>query len=58
MNNLINIYNELTVIKSMELEKCNHELTNTHNETIKKALMVYRTELLECLEMYNHYLDR
>ncbi|MCM3117555.1 hypothetical protein M3610_19990 [Neobacillus sp. MER 74] len=58
MNNLTNMYNELTVIKSLELEKCNLELNNNHNETIRKALMVYRTELLECLEMYNHYLDK
>ncbi|MFB5198194.1 hypothetical protein ACE198_25550 [Neobacillus sp. KR4-4] len=58
MNNLTNIYNELTLIKSLELEKCNLELNNNHNETIRKALMVYRTELLECLEMYNHYLDK
>ncbi|WP_180230283.1 hypothetical protein [Bacillus sp. AFS073361] len=58
MNNLTNMYNELTLIKSLELEKCNLELNNNHNETIRKALMVYRTELLECLEMYNHYLDK
>ncbi|MEH7082903.1 hypothetical protein V7139_09240 [Neobacillus drentensis] len=58
MNNLTNIYHDLTAIKSLELEKCNHELNNNHNETIKKALMVYRAELLECLEMYNHYLDK
>jgi hypothetical protein len=57
MNNLTNIYSELTVIKTLELEKCNNELNNSHNETVKKALMVYRTELLECLDMYDHYLN-
>jgi hypothetical protein len=57
MNNLTNIYNELTAIKTLELEKCNNELNNNHNATVKKALMVYKTELLECLEMYDHYLN-
>jgi hypothetical protein len=57
MNNLSNIYNELATIKTLELEKCNHELNYNHNETVKKALMVYKTELLGCLEMYDHYLN-
>lgn len=57
MDNLTTIYNELTVIKMIELEKCNQELTNNHNDVVKKALMVYRAELLECLEVYDRYLN-
>lgn len=57
MHDLTNIYNELTAMKTSELEKCNIELNNNHNETVKKALMVYKIELLECLDMYDHYLN-
>lgn len=55
---LSSIYHELTVMKTLDLEECNWELTKNHSEIIKKALMVYKTELLECLEMYDHYLNR
>jgi hypothetical protein len=58
MSNLTTIFNELSEMKMLELEKCNIELNNHHNEIIKKALMVYRAELLECLEMYDHYLNK
>lgn len=54
---LTSIYHELAVMKTIDLEECNRELQKSHTETVKKALMVYKTELLECLEMYDHYLN-
>lgn len=54
---LTSIYHELTVMKTLDLEECNRELQKNHTDTVKKALMVYKTELLECLEMYDHYLS-
>ncbi|MCM2535786.1 hypothetical protein NDK43_30295 [Neobacillus pocheonensis] len=52
------IYNELTVIKMKDLEECNKELNEgNHSSIIKKALITYKSELLESLEMYDHYLD-
>jgi hypothetical protein len=54
---LTRIYQELTVMKTLDLEECNRELQKNHSETVKKALMIYKTELLECLKMYDHYLN-
>ncbi len=52
------IYHDLIVIKTKELQKCNQELTNeNHSPIVQKALLAYKHELLECLEMYDHYLD-
>jgi hypothetical protein len=54
---LTHIYNDLIVVKTKDLEQCNRELDEgNHNHIIRKALLTYKHELLECLEMYDHYL--
>jgi hypothetical protein len=56
--NLNHLFSELSVMKQKDLAECNQELKNANNNAIvRKALMVYRTELLECLELYDRYLD-
>jgi hypothetical protein len=51
------IFNDLIVVKAKDLEECNRELDNgNHNSIVRKALLIYKHELLECLEMYDHYL--
>lgn len=53
-----NIFNELKLVKNKELEECNLELLNeNYSHMVKKALLAYKHELLENLEMYDHYLD-
>ncbi|NRD76847.1 hypothetical protein HPT25_04990 [Bacillus sp. BRMEA1] len=55
-NHLMWIFENLSIVKEQDLEKCNMELENNqHNEIVRKALMVYKSELLDCLEMYDHY---
>lgn len=52
------IFKELTLVKTKELEVCNIELENeNYNNTVKKALVTYKHELLQNLEMYDHYLE-
>ncbi|MGG3466151.1 hypothetical protein ABES02_00985 [Neobacillus pocheonensis] len=52
------IFNELKIVKDQELDECNKELTNeNYSHIVKKALLAYKHELLENLEMYDHYLD-
>lgn len=59
MKNLVGIYEELTEIKTKELAECNHELTKmNHTIVINKALVSYKSELEECLEMYGRYLNK
>lgn len=54
---LTSIFSELTVIKSHDLEECNRELENAeYNSIVRKALMTYKAELQECLDMYSYYL--
>ncbi|MEH7418831.1 hypothetical protein V7266_26725 [Neobacillus drentensis] len=56
---LESIYRELKIVKSKELEACNIELDSQNNNmVVRKALLVYKHELLECLEMYDLYLDK
>ncbi|MED4228079.1 hypothetical protein [Neobacillus cucumis] len=56
---LESMFLELKKMKTKELEDCNKELSSTdYNKVIKKALMVYKNELLECLDMYDLYLDK
>jgi len=56
---LESIFRELKIVKSKELEECNMELDSKNNNlVVKKALLVYKHELLECLEMYDLYLDK
>ena len=58
MENLHFMFSELSVIKKKDLEECNEELANSsHSAIVRKALMVYKSELLECLELYDRYLD-
>ncbi|MGG1677825.1 hypothetical protein ACIFOT_18975 [Neobacillus sp. NRS-1170] len=53
-----NIFNELKLVKNRELDECNAELSNeNYSSIVKKALLAYKHELLENLEMYDHYLD-
>jgi hypothetical protein len=50
---------ELKLVKNKELEECNKELTNSnYNKVVRKALLVYKHELLESLELYDHYLEK
>jgi len=52
------IFKELALVKTKELEVCNIELENeNYNNTVKKALVTYKHELLQNLEMYDHYLE-
>ncbi|MBT2724495.1 hypothetical protein [Bacillus sp. ISL-46] len=54
---LTHIYNDLIVVKTKDLEECNQELdTGNHNQIVRKALLTYKHELLECLEKYDQYL--
>ncbi|TWE01087.1 hypothetical protein FB550_106141 [Neobacillus bataviensis] len=56
---LESIFRELKIVKSKELEECNMELDSKNNNlVVKKALLAYKHELLECLEMYDLYLDK
>ncbi|PLS01422.1 hypothetical protein [Neobacillus cucumis] len=53
------IFMELKELKTKELEECNKELNITdYNSVVKKALMIYKHDLLESLEMYDLYLDQ
>jgi hypothetical protein len=55
---IFNMFNELSVKKTKDLEDCNQELKNeSHNGVVRKALLVYKAELQECLETYNYYLN-
>ncbi|GHI01104.1 hypothetical protein [Neobacillus kokaensis] len=55
---LKNIFYELKVVKTKELDECEQELNNgNHNYIVKKALFYYKHSLLENLEMYDLYLD-
>ncbi|WP_211199106.1 hypothetical protein [Neobacillus jeddahensis] len=50
---------ELQLVKNKELTDCNNELnSDNYNAVVRKALLVYKHELLESLEMYDHYLDK
>jgi hypothetical protein len=50
---------ELRLVKNKELEECNKEITSSnYNKVVKKALLVYKHELLESLEFYDHYLEK
>jgi hypothetical protein len=52
------IYHDLIVIKTKELQTCNQELTKeNHSPIVQKALLAFKHELLESLEMYDRYLD-
>lgn len=58
MKNLVGIYEDLTDMKTKELEECNKELNKrNHTAVINKALVSYKAELEECLEMYARYLN-
>ncbi|WP_040203331.1 hypothetical protein [Neobacillus jeddahensis] len=53
------IFMELQLVKNKELTDCNNELnSDNYNAVVRKALLVYKHELLESLEMYDHYLDK
>lgn len=53
------LFMDLMNVKTKELEQCNEELSQEiHNPVIRKALMTYRSELLECLETYDFYLGK
>lgn len=53
------MFTELRIVKNKELEECNKELSSGHyNKVVRKALLVYRHELLESLELYDHYLEK
>jgi hypothetical protein len=55
---LFNMFSELNEKKTKDLEECNRELENeSHNSVVRKALLVYKAELLECLDTYNYYLN-
>ena len=52
------MFNELSEKKTKDLVECNNELENTnYNSVIRKALLVYKAELQECLETYDYYLN-
>ncbi len=56
---LESIFLELKLVKEKELEECNKELTSrNYNSVVTKALIMYKHELLESLEMYDLYLDK
>jgi hypothetical protein len=58
VENLHFMFSELSVMKKKDLDECNEELANSsHSAIVRKALMVYKSELLECLELYDRYLD-
>lgn len=51
------IFNELSLVKNKELADCEQELNcGNHSTIVKKALLVYKHNLLEDLEMYDRYL--
>ncbi|QCJ44462.1 hypothetical protein FAY30_22520 [Bacillus sp. S3] len=53
------IFNELTLVKSKELDECEKELSyDHHNHVVNKALLAYKHSILEKLEMYDHYLEQ
>ena len=53
------IFMELQSVKNKELIECNNELTSkNYNPLVRKALLMYKHELLESLEMYDCYLDK
>jgi len=55
---LESIYRELKVVKTKELEECNKELNcPDYNSLVRKALLTYKHDLLESLEMYDLYLE-
>lgn len=55
---LFSMFSELSVKKTKDLEQCNQELHNqNHNSVVRKALLVYKVELQECLDTYNYYLN-
>ena len=50
---------ELQSVKNKELIECNNELTSkNYNPLVRKALLMYKHELLESLEMYDYYLEK
>lgn len=54
-----NLFNGLVNMKTKELEECNQELNKEiHNPVVRKALLTYRSEILECLETYDYYLGK
>jgi hypothetical protein len=55
---LFNMFSELSEKKTKDLVDCNSELENTnYNSVVRKALLVYKAELQECLETYDYYLN-
>jgi hypothetical protein len=55
---LFNMFSELSEKKTKDLVDCNNELENTnYNHVVRKALLVYKAELQECLETYDYYLN-
>lgn len=53
------LFMDLMNLKTKELAECNQELNQEiHNPVVRKALMTYRSEILECLETYDYYLGK
>lgn len=54
---LSSIFKDLVVTKTKDLAECEQEIHNgNHSRIIQKALVTYKHELLESLEMYDRYL--
>ena len=52
------IFTELKIVKNKELEQCTIELNQQdYNDVVRKALVIYKHQLLESLEMYDTYLE-
>ncbi|WP_160725223.1 hypothetical protein [Bacillus sp. USDA818B3_A] len=55
---LESIFTELKIVKNKELEQCTIELNQPdYNDVVRKALFIYKHQLLESLEMYDTYLE-